>query len=123
MTIEVSVRYFALRKKFWDEIWNYMDIFLILLCFFLFFVAFGRECSFDKTSEEMLEDSVMLFRNIVQFLRLVVIAHRNVNRTDTRRLDIQLSSMETGDLLYEPLDIDGDTNQMNNWNDYEYNTD
>jgi hypothetical protein len=70
----------------------------------------------------MLEDSVMLIRNVIQLIRLAIIAHRNANRTSTRVVDIELSGMENGELLYEPnIQIGGDTNENEyTWDDYDY---
>lgn len=81
---------------------------LIALCIFLFFVALNRQCSRDWTAEEVVEDSVMLLRNIVQFARVVIISYRHANRTTTRRVEIELEPIESGVLL---PDIRLDLNQ------------
>ena len=79
MITEVSMRYIALEKQFWDSIFNKIDLGLALLCIItLAYIYFGPTCSSSQTTEQVLEQVLLIIRNVIAFSRSIMILQRYI---------------------------------------------
>jgi len=118
MILEVTLRFLALGKKFWQSPFNVVDLCLTLLCVVTVVVIVFAGCGSTSKEEEMLDTLLLVARNVLQFGRLAAIMRRSGRSIFTAPKPIDLSQANGG--LYSPLDIDiprEDVGEHNPWQD------
>ncbi|KAH7106953.1 hypothetical protein BKA62DRAFT_650537 [Auriculariales sp. MPI-PUGE-AT-0066] len=104
MILEVGVRLIAFGRKFWQSIWNCVDLGLTLFCAITLLVLTLSGCGSTSSREEEILDTVLLFvRNILQFVRLAAVMRKSGRSIFSRPRPIDLNDAQGRGLS---LDID-----------------
>ncbi|XJO71590.1 hypothetical protein BDV3_001076 [Batrachochytrium dendrobatidis] len=106
LVVEVGVRFLAYRNKYWHSAWNILDIVMVLFCIFAFVVVVGGECDATKRKEAVAEEILLIFRNGIQFSRLVLMMKKNRTSLSTRTRNIDIDSVSGIDPRLMVPDID-----------------
>lgn len=75
MIVEVSIRMLALGRAFWQSPGNFVDLFVVMLCF-LTLLLVGDKCSPVLDYELSLDALVLVARNVLQAVRLFLAIDR-----------------------------------------------
>ncbi|KAI8328231.1 hypothetical protein BC941DRAFT_445336 [Chlamydoabsidia padenii] len=76
MIIEVTIRVLALRKTYWQSLWNVVDIILVGLCV-ITLILLATGCSTTERTEAIFDSILLIIRNCFQFFRLCRMAKKN----------------------------------------------
>ncbi|KAI8098850.1 uncharacterized protein BX664DRAFT_319752 [Halteromyces radiatus] len=76
MIIEVTIRLLALRRTYWQSVWNIIDIVLVLLCA-ITLIVLATGCSASERNEAIFDTVLLVIRNCFQFFRLFMMAKKN----------------------------------------------
>ncbi|KAJ3193143.1 hypothetical protein HK101_005367 [Irineochytrium annulatum] len=95
MILEVGIRMLALRKIFWRNLWNVLDLLLVLLCVLtLLWLALG-ECTTERSWEAEADTILLVLRNMIQFFRLMMMLAKNGQNMSRRTQNIDFSTVDT----------------------------
>ncbi|CDZ96752.1 wsc domain-containing protein [Phaffia rhodozyma] len=89
MILEVGIRLVAFGRQFYQSIFNLLDLLITLFCIITLLVVFWTPCS---SREEVLDDVILVVRNVFQFGRLAVLMRRSGTSLLTNPTPIDLSS-------------------------------
>lgn len=105
MIIEVGVRLLALRRAYWNSVWNIIDTILVTLCA-ITLIVIASGCSAGERSEAIFDTVLLVIRNCIQFFRLFMIVRKNkhsmtarsarVDFDDVREPSVEFSALERG---------------------------
>ncbi|KAI7881481.1 hypothetical protein K492DRAFT_194332 [Lichtheimia hyalospora FSU 10163] len=102
MMMEVTIRFLALRKAFWQSIWNAMDAMLVLLCVVTLLILIFADCSAGERREAMIDTMLLVVRNGVQLYRLITVARKNKRSIAVRSSTIDFRYVDEEDIdLYK----------------------
>lgn len=73
LIVEVIIRLFAMKKYFFYSIWNILDIIIIGICIF----ALTLTKSKCEKGDNVIDNSILIFRYIVQIIRLGLYIKKN----------------------------------------------
>ncbi|CAO3649942.1 unnamed protein product [Cunninghamella echinulata] len=92
MIIEVSIRLVALRRVYWQSIWNIIDIILVGLCV-ITLIVLATGCSATERKEAIFDTILLVIRNCFQFCRLFMMAKKNKYSINARTTRIDFSDL------------------------------
>ncbi|OZJ06814.1 hypothetical protein BZG36_00001, partial [Bifiguratus adelaidae] len=97
MILEVGVRLVALGRNYWTSLWNLLDILLVLLCISTLIVI-SHGCTNDgldggQKGEEIFDTILLVFRNVAQFVRVLLMVRKNKNTLMSRSHRIDFSDV------------------------------
>ncbi|KAJ8654968.1 hypothetical protein O0I10_009364 [Lichtheimia ornata] len=105
MIIEVGIRLLALRRAYWNSVWNIIDTILVTLCA-ITLIVIASGCSAGERSEAIFDTVLLVIRNCIQFFRLFMIVRKNkhsmtarsarVDFDDVREPSVEFSALERG---------------------------
>jgi len=72
LILEVTILLLAQRKYFFYSIWNILDVVIIAVCAWLFFIT-EANCP----SNDIIDNSILIVRYIIQFIRLGLLLKKN----------------------------------------------
>ncbi|ORX43223.1 hypothetical protein BCR36DRAFT_400025 [Piromyces finnis] len=88
LIIEVTIRLLAQRKYYFYSIWNILDIIIVSVCIFIYYVT-KKQC---PKSDAIIDNSVIVLRYIIQFIRLCVLLKKNkTSGTNKKRKSVNFS--------------------------------
>ncbi|KAH6585016.1 hypothetical protein BASA60_000711 [Batrachochytrium salamandrivorans] len=102
----VGVRFLAYRKRYWHSVWNILDIVMVLFCVVAFVFVVGGACDSTKRKEAVAEEILLIFRNGIQFSRLVLMMQKNRTSLASRTRNIDIGSVSSADAIHMVPDID-----------------
>jgi hypothetical protein len=105
---EVVLRAVALQRHFWKSYWNIADVVVMVICAVTLGLVFAG-CSTAVRRERQSGTILLVIRNVVQFVRLIVLVWRNRHNITNRQVDIDLDQVEDftlteDDTAYDRLD-------------------
>ncbi|KAH6561215.1 hypothetical protein BASA62_009992 [Batrachochytrium salamandrivorans] len=106
LVLEVGVRFLAYRKRYWHSVWNILDIVMVLFCVVAFVFVVGGACDSTKRKEAVAEEILLIFRNGIQFSRLVLMMQKNRTSLASRTRNIDIGSVSSADAIHMVPDID-----------------
>ncbi|KAI8997252.1 hypothetical protein BDB01DRAFT_770440 [Pilobolus umbonatus] len=83
MIIEVSIRILALRRDYWNSVWNIIDTILVVLCA-ITLIVLTTGCSTGEREEAMIDTLLLVIRNVFQLVRLFIMLRKNQYSIHTR---------------------------------------
>lgn len=123
LVIEVSIRFVAFGKHFWKSTFNVVDLCLVALCLItLIVLVLGHGCSRyaqrSGRSEELLDNLLLIVRNVVQCTRLLSVVRRSgynvasrvtaIDLNDAQDYNLDLDFEEEGSLARQRMRDGGD---------------
>jgi len=73
LIIEVTIRLLAQRKYFFYSFWNILDIIIIVVCVWLFYIT-KQKC---PVNDRIIDNSILVIRYVIQFIRLGILLKKN----------------------------------------------
>ncbi|CAO3607284.1 unnamed protein product [Cunninghamella blakesleeana] len=113
MIIEVSIRFLALRRAYWQSIWNIIDTVLVMLCV-ITLIVLATGCSASERKEAIFDTLLLVIRNCFQFCRLFMMAKKNKYSIHARTTRIDFSDLpdeHNTPLEFNPMERDQRLNQ------------
>ncbi|KAJ3383626.1 hypothetical protein HDU92_004048 [Lobulomyces angularis] len=95
MILEVTIRFFAFGKNFWNSKWNMFDVVLVFFCFLTLFILMVGECSSTRTREAEADAFLLILRNGIQFSRLMVVLKKNNTQLSNRATTINFENIDS----------------------------
>ncbi|KAI8329305.1 hypothetical protein BC941DRAFT_443185 [Chlamydoabsidia padenii] len=92
MIAEVTVRMLALRRAYWQSIWNIVDTILVVLCA-ITLIVLATGCSASERNEAIFDTLLLVIRNCFQFFRLFMMAKKNQYSIQARTTRIDFSDL------------------------------
>ncbi|KAG0169042.1 hypothetical protein DFQ28_004056 [Apophysomyces sp. BC1034] len=92
MIIEVSIRMLALRRAYWNSIWNIVDTVLVALCA-VTLIAISSGCSTSQRNEAIFDTMLLVIRNCFQFFRLFMMVRKNKYSINARSARIDFADI------------------------------
>ncbi|SAM07894.1 hypothetical protein [Absidia glauca] len=92
MIAEVTIRLLALRRTYWQSIWNIIDTILVVLCA-VTLIVLATGCSASERKEAIFDTLLLVIRNCFQFFRLFMMAKKNQYSIQARTTRIDFSDL------------------------------
>ncbi|KAH6596609.1 hypothetical protein BASA61_003438 [Batrachochytrium salamandrivorans] len=96
----------CLAIRYWHSVWNILDIVMVLFCVVAFVFVVGGACDSTKRKEAVAEEILLIFRNGIQFSRLVLMMQKNRTSLASRTRNIDIGSVSSADAIHMVPDID-----------------
>ncbi|KAH8835482.1 hypothetical protein DL96DRAFT_1574424 [Flagelloscypha sp. PMI_526] len=107
MILEVSIRFVAFGRQFWNSPFNVVDLILTSFCVITLLVLFfASSCGGGSKEEEILDTLLLVARNVLQFLRVGAVMRQSGQSIFSRPKPIDINSVRRGG---RGLDIDLDS--------------
>jgi len=75
LLIEVTIRLLAQRKYYFYSFWNILDIIILGVCVWLFYIT-QTECPLSE-NDSLIDSGILIIRYIIQFIRLCILLRKN----------------------------------------------
>jgi len=90
LIIEVTIRLLAKKKYFFYSFWNILDVIIISVCVWLFFLT-ENQCPMN---DRIIDNGILVARYIIQFIRLGILLKKNKSsHTNRKRKSVNFNQL------------------------------
>ncbi|KAI9173200.1 hypothetical protein H9P43_007331 [Blastocladiella emersonii ATCC 22665] len=117
LIVEVTIRFLATRRQFFQSRANVLDVVLVALCLFLLGMMLhdAQSCSSShresgsQRSEAVVDSVLLILRNLLQLTRIVNMLRKNQSQLANRVASVDFTNLEEG--YQDPLLFDAEDEQ------------